>query len=263
LYDTNEKVCGTWDYLIHAKASEIRQLPIGIRHMDDCPELCQEAKWLIGWWFHKAGAAPANAPSAWNRNWNGLSLFWGTELRERIARTVDIIDHWKITHGEYFQIPNQRASWFIDAPYDNPAGEHYTHGRDGIDYHHLGVWCKDRQGQTIVCEGPEARWLDFRPFLITHGQRHNTQEMIWTNDPLAPSGVEGQIAEWCSTNLGTANDIRRALNLPMTEAEVLAVCEDLAKRKLVLGRDVRSTNFIGQYSSERQLALSMAIIPNE
>lgn len=52
LFDLNERVCGTWNFLIKAKASEIMTLP---ELFDDVRDLkiCQEAKWLIGYWCNK------------------------------------------------------------------------------------------------------------------------------------------------------------------------------------------------------------------
>jgi hypothetical protein len=75
-----------------------------------------------------------------------------------------------------------QATWFVDAPYNNEAGEHYTYGRQSIDYQHLGNWCRSRSGQVIACENLGADWLDFRPFRTINGQRKQSTEVIWTND---------------------------------------------------------------------------------
>jgi site-specific DNA-adenine methylase len=183
LFDLNPTVCGTWDYLIRAKPSEIRRLPVNIEHVDEMAGWPEEAKWLVGWWMHKCSTRPYIRPSAWMRKYAPLQdgVYWSEYTRERIAGQVMLIDHWTVECREYSRIPDQRATWFVDAPYDCQQGEHYTHGRRDIEFAHLARWCRTRSGQVIVCEGEQADWMDFRPFRITHGQRGHSQEMIWTN----------------------------------------------------------------------------------
>ena len=53
LYDKNEKICMIWDYLINAKATEIKALPL-LESDEQIPShLCDEARYLIGFWTTK------------------------------------------------------------------------------------------------------------------------------------------------------------------------------------------------------------------
>ena len=65
------------------------------------------------------------------------------------------------------EIENQEATWFIDPPYNNAAGQRY---RTRVsDYSKLGRWCRDRWGQVIVCENYGAEWLPFEPLAPRRG----------------------------------------------------------------------------------------------
>ena len=133
---------------------------------------------------------PGMMASAWMRKYGDqqTGVYWSPEVRQRIASQLKYIRHWTVEQKSYENIPDMRATWFIDAPYDNKAGEHYRYGRRGIDYEHLGDWCRSRSGQVIVCENFGADWLDFSPLGSFRGQRKRSQEMIWTNavEPSAP-----------------------------------------------------------------------------
>jgi hypothetical protein len=181
LYDQNELVCAVWDYLIHADPEEIRRLPINIEHLDD-HNLTLVQKWLIGYWMNKAGDSPSRRPSQWMVRYPDTSLYWGEGVRERIAQQVPCIRHWTIEQMGYENIPDIEATWFVDEPYNNKAGDYYKYGRQGIDYQQLAGWCRSRKGQVIVCESGGAEWLDFRAFRIANGQRKQSAEVIWTND---------------------------------------------------------------------------------
>jgi 16S rRNA G966 N2-methylase RsmD len=80
-----------------------------------------------------------------------------------IASNVKNIRHWKIKHCSYADIPNVKAHWFIDPPYQK-AGTAYKCSSKDINFDHLGSWCMDRKGTVIVCENRGAEWLPFRDF---------------------------------------------------------------------------------------------------
>lgn len=170
LCDLNEKVYGTWDYLLHTSPSEIMALPSVVNHVDEL-SCCQEAKWLIGWHLCRGSAEPANHVSGWMKRGvrdRDLDCSWGFYLKQKIAGQVGCIKHWKAFQSSYTEVGNQQVTWFIDPPYAGP-GCAYPHGPEGIDYRHLGAWCKSRQGQTIVCEQLGADWLPFQPFREHNG----------------------------------------------------------------------------------------------
>ena len=163
LYDASEVVCGVWDYLIHARESDILGLP-DVRDGQDVRSmgLHQEAQWLIGFWLNKGTAAPCNVPSKWMRDSITPTQFWGDSIRRRIARQVSHIRHWQVHNYSYQWILSVGpATWFIDPPYVGYRGSLYPYGSSGIRYRELAHWCRLRVGQVIVCEGESADWLPF------------------------------------------------------------------------------------------------------
>lgn len=184
LYDKNPIIVGVWDFLIHASVEEIMSLPLIFDHVDDL-HLPQEARWLVGFWVNKATTQPSKRPSAWMRKYGDqqMGLYWSKPVRERIASQLRYIRDWKVSECSYERIPDMRASWFIDAPYDNQAGESYTYGRRRIDYQQLAGWCRSRSGQVIACENLGADWLPFRELGTFNGQRKQSTEVLWTNEP--------------------------------------------------------------------------------
>ena len=191
LIDQDEIICGIWDYLIHVKETEILSLPnIEVDQLVSDLHVCQEARWLIGFWVNKGSAAPCNRPSTWMRSQIGAPYWWGESIRERLARQIPAIRHWKVAHGDYVDAPDVKATWFIDPPYQR-AGVYYRKGSDEIDFMHLGAWCQSLKGQVIVCENEGADWLPFRPFRDIQSNPSKkgsklSREVIWTNAPPAP-----------------------------------------------------------------------------
>jgi hypothetical protein len=186
LYDVNPKVVGTWDYLIKSSNREILALPdlMDGQTVNDL-DICQEARWLIGWWLNKASAGPRNRPSAWMRSGTCPHSYWGQTIRNILARQVSAIRHWKVFLSSYENIPNDDATWFVDPPYQGAAGRLYPFS--DIDYPQLGEWCKSRRGQVIVCESVGADWLPFDPFIVAKTNpssrgKSNCHEAIWTNN---------------------------------------------------------------------------------
>lgn len=191
LVDADEKVAGVWDYLIHVGEMEILALPEVETSVDDLPAwVTQEARWLIGFWLNKGSANPSKRPSAWMRSGHGPKSWWGAEIRQRIASQLRYIRDWKIIHGTYADLePSRDSTWFVDPPYSGPAGRCYR--KNAVDYAHLADWCKAREGQVIVCEGPGAEWLPFSflgDFKASESKRggKRSAEYIWYKAPLPP-----------------------------------------------------------------------------
>jgi site-specific DNA-adenine methylase len=177
LYDADERIAGIWSYLITTRAEEIRRLPLlepGESINDKM--IPQEARWLIGYWLNKGSASPSITLSAWARNPQYASQFWGELIRERIASQVDRIRHWTIRHATYIDLLNRRATWFIDPPYSGRAGSHYR--LHEIDYTHLSTWCKDRKGLVITCENDGANWLPFQRLVAAKANRKSGTEGV-------------------------------------------------------------------------------------
>lgn len=196
LYDKYDIICGIWDYLIKTPSTEIASLPmIDFDKSVDDYNIPQEAKWLIGYWIHTSNYRPdtkwtsrtkksatgfiSKAGDVYTpRNYNT----WTEANKIKIANQVEHIRHWTITQDSYENIPNQQATWFIDPPYQH-EGKGYAHSSNKIDFLHLGEWCKEREGQAIVCEGPKATWLPFQPLkTILNCQSREFNEMVWLNE---------------------------------------------------------------------------------
>lgn len=176
LYDVNPKVVGTWDFLIRAKSSEIRALPADVEHLDDHPGLVQEARWLIGFWLNKGCTTPRKRRSGWMPGHDSPGCYWGERVRDRLAEQVESIRHWRVAQKSYHEIPDERATWFVDPPYRGKVGSYYTH--KFTDHEQLAGWCRARTGQVIVCERKGADWLPFVPLGPT-GPR-NVREAVWS-----------------------------------------------------------------------------------
>ncbi len=186
LNDIDPKIFGVWDFLIKSSADCIQQLPLILegQTVDDL-KICQEAKWLIGFWLSKSCTAPRRQFSSWALKYP--KQFWGERKRSVIASQVELINHWKITNLSFDEIENQQATWFVDPPYQE-AGKSYVMGSKGIDYDQLGAWCFDRLGQVMVCENAGADWLPFFDLAKLRNQRaKDTKEMIFMADDGQPN----------------------------------------------------------------------------
>lgn len=178
-------IFGVWDFLIKTPASEILAIPDleEGQSVDDLP-ICQEARWLVGFWLNRAASRPRTSPSAWMREGIRPGSFWGDRVRNTIASQVDRIRHWKIYNCSYEEIPWEgEATWFIDPPYQK-QGRHYHYGAEDIDFPTLATWSRERRGQVIVCEQDGADWLPFRTLARTKTTRVGirSNEAIWTKD---------------------------------------------------------------------------------
>jgi site-specific DNA-adenine methylase len=182
LCDIDPIIAGLWRYLISVTQQEIMSLP-DVRDgqtVDDL-NLCQEARWLIGFWLNRAATRPRKSPSKWMRDRIRPGSFWGDRVRRTISAQLDSIRHWKIYECSYTDCPGSRpATWFIDPPYIH-AGRHYAFGSANIDYSSLASWCLSRPGEVIVCENAGAEWLPFKELASVKTTRANrrSKEVYW------------------------------------------------------------------------------------
>ena len=58
LYDLDENICMVWDYLLHAKESQLRGLTLDFEHIYDLKGYTQEEKVLMGFWCAKGASVP-------------------------------------------------------------------------------------------------------------------------------------------------------------------------------------------------------------
>lgn len=188
-------IFGVWDYMIKTSAQEILAIP-DLQEGQSVGDLdiCQEARWLVGFWLNRAAARPRTGPSAWMRQGLRPGSFWGDRVRNTIASQVDRIRHWKVFNCSYEEIPwSGEATWFIDPPYQK-QGRHYHHGANDLDFAALGSWSREQRGQVIVCEQDGADWLPFRTLasIKTTRAKVRSHEVVWIKGESSASGTRKQ-----------------------------------------------------------------------
>jgi site-specific DNA-adenine methylase len=178
ILDKDERIINIWNYLKIATENEILSLPLLTQGQSlndvEFENLSTVQKDLISFFTNPSSAQPKRSVGNFN--------IWHEKNRKRLSQDVNKIRHWEILLGDYHDIPNQEATWFIDPPYQGNGGKYYKHGNKNIDYDELRSWVQGLNGQVIVCENSEATWLPFRPLKRLQGQRHKTIEVIWEND---------------------------------------------------------------------------------
>ncbi len=172
LRDVNPQIVRLWVWLRdHATPELIRCLP-DVPPKTKIPELPREAQMLTAFWSNQGAVSPHKTAGSNN----GVARGWAT-ARSRIAESLHKIRHWDIAIGDYASIPNIKATWFIDPPYQK-GGELYRYC-ESIDFEGLADWCQSRRGQVIVCEANGADWLPFKTLVDAAGQRKKQRELIW------------------------------------------------------------------------------------
>jgi hypothetical protein len=159
------------------------RLPHDISDVDELPSrLCEEARWLIGFWMNHGLAEPAIRRSNWARTPAQAAFYWGQTIKLRLAHQVDRIRHWKIIEGSWQDAPDIDAHYFVDPPYANQAGRSYRY--NNINRTALAKWCKRRRGFVHVCENDGANWLPFEPFSIVANCYHRgySAEVVFEMD---------------------------------------------------------------------------------
>jgi len=173
LYELNFKIYSVWKYLQEASIKDILGLPI--LKKGEClnnPEfnhLSDPEKWTIGLYLNPGSSVPKKSP--------GNFCDWDEKHRLSLSSELYKIKHWIIKNESYVNCENVKATWFIDPPYSGNGGKYYTNNK--IDYNSLSEWCKNLNGQIIVCENEGANWLSFEPLVNLKGQKHNRKEVLY------------------------------------------------------------------------------------
>ena len=177
LFEKYELIVNLWKWLQSCSKQDILKLPIlkcG-ENVDDFNWDCDEAKHLVGFIITGGATQPKKTASKWKTvirpNTQPYKL-------KTIANNLDKIRHWNIIHGDYNEIPNETATWFIDPPYQF-GGEYYKFGSKDINYCELSNWCTSRNGEIIVCENSKANWLPFKPLFEMRGVKFKTTECVF------------------------------------------------------------------------------------
>lgn len=190
LVDKYKVIVDIWKWLQKCSEQDILKLPrqqtLGMS-IDDINFDCQEAKDFYGFMCGCADSRPRKTMG--KRKAIDRPNFTNFGLK-RVASQLFKIRHWKIEHGSYDNIPNQRATWFIDPPYQF-GGDAYVESNKQIDFKSLAKWSTCREGQVIVCENTKADWMDFKPMIKQRGSLKSSTEAIWSNE-LTPYDYEQQ-----------------------------------------------------------------------
>jgi len=180
LVEKYDKVAKIWLWLQGCSPSDILSLPKMKpgETTDDFEFPCIEAKWLMGFMVQQGVNAPRKTVSKVFGNGKMGEVI--ERDKKRVAENIFKIKHWKIILGDYREIENRSATWYIDPPYQH-GGEYYHSSVNNkhLDFSELGVWCKGRRGQTIVCENSKSDWLDFKYLSDLSGSKNRTKEVIW------------------------------------------------------------------------------------
>jgi hypothetical protein len=176
LVDKYDVIVRLWKWLQQCSPKGILSLPrlkCG-ENVDDFTWDCEEAKWLVGFIITGAPTMPKKTASKWKTvirpNTQEYKLNY-------IADNLFKIRHWDIRQGDYTQLENKKATWFVDPPYQ-VGGEYYRHSSKDIDYKALREWCEGRDGQVIVCGNTNDTWCKFKPLVDIHGAMKSTTECI-------------------------------------------------------------------------------------
>ena len=129
LVDKYEKIVDLWKYMQNASEKDILDLP-DVEYGDELRDhkLDYGASLLMGFSINRGSSVPKNKVAKF-QNWNTFKV--------KVAKSLYKIRHWEIRLGTYTDIGNQKATWFIDPPYQT-GGKYYVHSK--IDYEHLAQW---------------------------------------------------------------------------------------------------------------------------
>lgn len=182
LIDKYEAITQIWLWLQQCSPKDIQSLP-RLRPGDDLDSIeydCKAQRLLMGFLAGFGLTHPANKVSP-HRGVRPNAINHSINF---IASNLWKIKHWKIQNGNYSAVRNQKATWFIDPPYE-VGGQSYKESGRKIDYNKLAKWCLSRSGQVIICENTSASWMDFKPFFSQRVLRGPHAEAIWSNLPTA------------------------------------------------------------------------------
>ena len=182
LVDKYESIVVAWNFLINASEKDILTLPkMKLGDSLDDFDISYEEKKFMGFMVQSSSGDRKTLTSF-------MADVIDANLK-KISENLFKIRHWKVKKGCYTELENIEATWFVDPPYQF-GGEHYKEPTKNIDFNHLSNWCKNRNGQVIVCENTKADWMDFKPMVDMQGAMFKTTEAIWSNLPTNYDNVQ-------------------------------------------------------------------------
>lgn len=179
LVDKYDVIVRIWKWLQQCSPKDILNLPrfkAGDK-INDYQYDCEEQRFLVGFLVGFGFPHPRMTATPRLRNRPNAMNY----TIKQIASQLWKIRHWEIRSGSYEEIENQKATWFIDPPYQ-VGGCKYKCSNKHLDYSKLATWCKTRYGQVIVCENNKATWMDFKPMVVQNVLSGKHRECIWSNE---------------------------------------------------------------------------------
>lgn len=181
LNDISPAVVGAWHYLQAVTPERMGEVfnedrwPAGSNLR--AAGLSQAERDLMRWQSQFGAVAPSHAHrSKWATSRRRLDA-----LRRKWHRYRQTITGWTVTRGTYAEMPDIRATWFVDPPYQYARCK-YPY--DCVtDYGRLAEWCRSRKGRVIVCGGLGDGWLPFERLGVTRAcNGMNYPEFVWWQD---------------------------------------------------------------------------------
>jgi len=188
LNDIDGAVAAIWNFIIHSLGSGSAEIPSefmqNVKQGDKVSKMPGAESWPLGLLRLIQSEANVGTQGATGIHDQVTKFAVPTikRLPAKMAYWAPRVAHWRITQCDYRDLPNLEATWFMDPPYNNAAGQRYRH--HGIDYAELAEWCRSRRGQVIVCEQVGATWLPFEDLAPRQGvrsryQKSETREVVW------------------------------------------------------------------------------------
>lgn len=199
LFDTDERVCTVWRYLIGATEEQIMELPVDhflkggdIRDLN----LPRAEYLLIQRWLSISGTHAHYLAPCLIADRNGQAgNVWDHNTRRRISRQVELIKHWEVYQLPYDASPDVEAHWHVDPPYQGNLNGFSEYKCEPPDYEKLADWCRSRRGDITVHEQAGATWLPFVTLKANHstsrvtaGEMKRAHEVYWTNEARGRDG---------------------------------------------------------------------------
>ena len=174
LVDKYPVIVEVWNYLKNASEADIKGLPkLDTGQTIDDYDLSDIERKFMGFMVQ-------DGTTGMRRTASYFAVKRMDEKFNFIIENLHKIKHWEIKLGSYDELENEEATWFIDPPYEF-GGHEYKCSNKNIDFNKLAEWCKERNGQAIVCENTKATWLPFKPMKEMQGTMFKTTEAIWSN----------------------------------------------------------------------------------
>jgi site-specific DNA-adenine methylase len=174
LVDKYPVIVEVWNYLKNASEADIKGLPkLDTGQTIDDYDLSDIERKFMGFMVQ-------DGTTGMRRTASYFAVKRMDEKFDFIIKNLHKIKHWEIKLGSYDELENVEATWFIDPPYEF-GGHEYKCSNKNIDFDKLAEWCKERNGQVIVCENTKATWLPFKPMKEMQGTMFKTTEAIWSN----------------------------------------------------------------------------------